>query len=64
MTDLNQFDEAIKILDEAIFLDPSNATAYNNKGYALEKIDKYMEAIECCRMAIKLDPKHVFAYTN
>ena len=46
-------------MDKAIILDPSNATAYSNKGNALEKIDKFKEAIQCCKMAIKLDSKYV-----
>ena len=37
----NDYDKAIKFLDKSIKLNPDIPEAYNNKGIALKKIEKY-----------------------
>jgi tetratricopeptide (TPR) repeat protein len=63
---LNQgkYDEAIKIFDEVIRIDPEYSLAWNNKGYALSKQGKYDEAIKAYDEAIRLDPNNVHAWNN
>jgi tetratricopeptide (TPR) repeat protein len=59
---LEQFDEAIACLDEAIALDPTNAEAFEKKGTALEKQGHLDEAIENYDRAIVLDDSLTMAY--
>jgi Flp pilus assembly protein TadD len=39
-----KYDEAIKACDEAIRLDPNEASAWNNKGFALDALDMTKDA--------------------
>jgi tetratricopeptide (TPR) repeat protein len=64
LSELKQYEEAIKCLDEAIRLDPKDAFAYNNKGVALGNLKQYDEAIKCCDEAIRLKPKYAVTYNN
>ena len=41
---LNKFNEAIEAYDKAIEIDPKNLEAWNNKGIALNELNKYDEA--------------------
>ena len=61
---MNRFDEAIKDLDLAIRLDPSCATAYQNRGAAYNGLGQYERAIRDLSEAIRLDPENAGAYTN
>jgi Flp pilus assembly protein TadD len=44
LADQEKYDDAIKAYDEAIRLDPNDATAWYNKGVALEALGKTTEA--------------------
>ena len=55
---------AIADCNEAIELDPKNATAYNNRGYAKGKLVDYQGAIADYNKAIELEPKDAAAYNN
>ena len=50
--------------DKAIKLDQEFAGAYNNRGLARHKLEKYEEAIADFNKAIELDPKLAGAYNN
>jgi Flp pilus assembly protein TadD len=70
-----KYDEALQAFNEAIRLDPQNADAWNDKGYALELLNKTTEAdvayakanelyLQAFDMAIKLDSKNSSAWHN
>ena len=50
------FSDAIKIINEAIKINPNYARAYNNKGYALQKIKKLDESIKNFSTTLKINP--------
>ena len=60
--DQGKFDEAIKVLDEAIKLDPNYAYAWNTKGIILHNQGMSDEAIKCVNEAIRLDPNYAYAW--
>src|SRR5262245_40838207 len=59
-----KYDEAVRELEEAVKLDPRNATIVNNLGFTLFKFEKYEESIGWLQKAIEIDPKRVVAYIN
>jgi tetratricopeptide (TPR) repeat protein len=54
--------EAIRIFTESIRLDPSNASAYLNRGMAYERINHMQQAIADYSKAIELAPDYAKAY--
>ncbi|GHV49664.1 hypothetical protein AGMMS49579_02340 [Spirochaetia bacterium] len=58
------YDRAIADYTQAIKLDPKDATAYNNRGYAYYNKNDYDRAFADYTQAIKLDPKDATAYNN
>lgn len=61
---LGQYDEAIKLYDRAIGIDPNDVDAINNKGNILSNLSRYDEAIEMYDMVLSLDPKDVDTIFN
>jgi peptidoglycan/xylan/chitin deacetylase (PgdA/CDA1 family)/uncharacterized caspase-like protein len=59
-----KYDEAVRELEEAVKLDPRNATIVNNLGFTLFKFEKYEESIGWLKKAIEIDPQRVVAYVN
>ncbi|MEQ1590092.1 MAG: tetratricopeptide repeat protein, partial [Gallionella sp.] len=57
-------DEAISIYQHALTINPNNAEAHNNLGYAQTALGQYDKAIESCRRAIVLQPNFAAAYSN
>lgn len=51
-----RYDEAIKMYEKAIEIDPNYAWAYYNKGLALEEQKKYNEALEMYNKAMNISP--------
>lgn len=58
------FKSVVNELTEAIKLDTTNATNYNNRGLAKNQLKQFSEAISDFDYAIKLDSKMAFAYNN
>jgi tetratricopeptide (TPR) repeat protein len=58
------FQEAIKYYEEAISIAPDHASAWNNKGLALESLGRTGDAIECFDRAIAIDPSVEFPWRN
>ena len=58
------FRGATEEFDEAIRLDPGNANAYTNRGFAYNQLGMYQRAIEDLDDAIRLDPDRAEAYNN
>lgn len=59
---LSMSHDAIQVLDQAIQLDPQNADAWSEKGYALTELGKYDEAMQVLDQAIQLDPQNAEAW--
>lgn len=57
-----RYTEALTAYEQAIHLDPSDATAYTKKGETLYKVQRYEEALTALDQAIHLDPTSAFAY--
>jgi tetratricopeptide (TPR) repeat protein len=61
---LQHYNEAIRDFDQAIQLNPINATAYFERGNALYNLKRYEEALQAFDQAIQLDPVNATAYFN
>ncbi|KAM3145859.1 hypothetical protein pb186bvf_002154 [Paramecium bursaria] len=62
---MSQYQEALKVLNEALKFDPNKAEAYNQKeGIVFESIDKNSEALIFYEQAIKLGPQVEYYYEN
>ena len=59
---LNNYPEAVELLDEAISKDPSLATAFAWRGWAYHGLRRDDRALEDLEQAIKLDPDCGIAY--
>jgi tetratricopeptide (TPR) repeat protein len=57
-----EYHKAIKCFDKAIEINPKNAAAWSEKGYALNELGNLLEAIKCFDKAIEINPKNTFAY--
>ena len=58
-----RYDKAIADYDEAIRLNPNDASAYYERGQAWHSKDDLDKAIADYDEAIRLDPRHARAYT-
>src|SRR5262245_37976109 len=58
------YDRAIADHNEAIRLDPKNASAYSYRGLAYDEKGEYDRAIADHNEAIRLDPKDTGVYNN
>jgi tetratricopeptide (TPR) repeat protein len=61
---MNRQKEAIQCFDQVIALNANYTNAYNNKGNALQSLNKFNEAIKCYNTAIEIDPEYADAYYN
>ena len=64
LKDLHEFEEAEKILRDAISLNYNYAPAHNNLASVLKELGKHKEAENSLRRAISLKPDFVEAYIN
>ena len=56
---IGAYDEAIKILNMAVKIDPKFVPAYNQIGLILFEADKKNESVEAFKNAIAIDPKNL-----
>lgn len=56
--------EALKMFDRAIKIEPKNWLAHLNRGNILKDLHKYEEAMKCYDFAIALQPDYPEAYNN
>jgi tetratricopeptide (TPR) repeat protein len=57
-------DEALKLYDTSLQLNPHNKYSLNNKGYTLNLIDNFAEAIHLFDRAIEIDKDFAYSYNN
>ncbi|MBU3625235.1 tetratricopeptide repeat protein [Polynucleobacter sp. JS-Safj-400b-B2] len=59
-----KFEDALKLIDQAIELDPGNGVAHSNRGNILKELGRYEEALAALDEAIKITPTYAEAYSN
>ncbi|MBP7738097.1 MAG: tetratricopeptide repeat protein [Spirochaetes bacterium] len=59
----NKYEEAVQCFDKVIALKPGDASAWNSKGYALNKLHN-TSALACYQKAVALDPGYAEAWLN
>jgi tetratricopeptide (TPR) repeat protein len=64
LSNRGKFDEALRILSQAIEIDPNLPAALNARGYAQLRLRNYERAIGDFSKAIRLNPNYVNAYHN
>jgi|GEM_PF-5007056 len=64
MLESADYNEAIKIFEEVIEINPRYAVAYNNLGASYYRLKKYDKAIEAFKKAISLKENYIKAYIN
>lgn len=62
LADRERYEEALAAYEQAIYLNPNLASAYNSKGSVLNKLKRYEEALVASELAISLDPNDEAAY--
>ena len=58
---LNNFEEALAVIDEGLKISPDDDSIYATKAMILLRAHKYDEGIECVNKALKLNPSNVIA---
>jgi tetratricopeptide (TPR) repeat protein len=59
-----RYAEAIDAYEKAIELDPRYAKAWNNKGLALDSLNKLDESVQAFEKAVEINPRYVEAWYN
>jgi tetratricopeptide (TPR) repeat protein len=52
-----QYEESLKLFDEAITLEPNNAGAWDGKGYLFIYLGRYKDAMNCYDKCLELNPE-------
>ena len=60
LTNLGDYDDAIKNFDEILEIDPKNADAWSSKGHAFSRLGNYDEARKCFDEALEINPKDAY----
>ena len=60
----SDFISALKLIDQALILNPKNGVAYSNKGNILKELGRYEEALSNYDKAIEMIPSYAEAYNN
>jgi tetratricopeptide (TPR) repeat protein len=61
---LNQPDEAVQCLAQALKLEPNNPLGWANLASVHGQLDRHVEALECAERALVLDPQMVEAHLH
>ncbi|PHS26342.1 MAG: hypothetical protein COA83_03010 [Methylophaga sp.] len=59
-----EFDQALKMLQQTIALNPKNDKAYQNMGVLYDELEQHPKAFEAYQHAIALNPKNAEAHYN
>lgn len=60
----DRYEEALSCCDEALRIDPQDASAWHNKGMALGNLGRYEEVLSCCEEALRIDPQYPYAWAG
>lgn len=60
----NNPEQAIKVYNRSLELDPENFIVYNNRGNAYSDLHNFGQALEDYNQAIQLNPEYALAYNN
>lgn len=63
-SNLGLFDRAVDDYTRALELDPANAAAYNNRGYAWRKLGRYDAAVADYTRSLELEPDNIKTLNN
>ncbi len=63
-TETGQLEEALKLYDESLNMNPNNRYSLNNKGFTLILLEKFGESIPIFDKAIALDKNFSYSYNN
>ena len=63
-SNLGRYERAIKVYDQAIFLDSQFAATYSNRAEAYRNLGQHERAIQDFEEAIRIDPKDPQVYNN
>lgn len=58
------YDESIKLLEEAVELDPNQANAFNTLNQLLNEMGNYASALQAVNQALKIDPSNPIFLNN
>jgi tetratricopeptide (TPR) repeat protein len=61
---MKKYEEALECFNKSLHLYPSYVVAVNNKGIALNNMNRFQEAFKCFEKAIQLNPKFAEAFNN
>jgi predicted TPR repeat methyltransferase len=64
LKELGEFDEAVRVIQQAIALEPNRADFYHNLGNAHRKQGDLKKSVEACRHSIALQPYQADAYKS
>jgi ribosomal protein S12 methylthiotransferase accessory factor len=64
LKDMEQYHEAIRLLEEAERHDPDRTDVFNLMGFCYFKLKEYEKAIQYFKRVIKLDPSSAIDYAN
>jgi tetratricopeptide (TPR) repeat protein/tRNA A-37 threonylcarbamoyl transferase component Bud32 len=64
LSELGKKEEAIRLFDKVLELNPENIYALNNKAEVLSSVGKNSDAVYYCDQAIKIDPGYYWAWYN
>ncbi len=64
LIDEDELDEAIKIYDKILKIDPLDYRAWLDRGYAFLQLEKFEEALDSYNKAIEIKPKDTNAWYN
>jgi tetratricopeptide (TPR) repeat protein len=61
---LQAYKQALQAYVQALILTPTNATAHNGKGAALNSLQRYQESLQAYEQALRLAPTNATAYNG
>jgi ribosomal protein S12 methylthiotransferase accessory factor len=64
LKELQEYREALKILDKGIAVDPERTDIYNLMGFCHFKLKEHEAAIKCFKNILKLNPSSAIDYAN
>ena len=64
LIDLGLYEDALKLMDEALEIDPDNAQVFNDQAVVYTRLDRNGEALASYRKSLELDPNNKETLSN